>query len=191
MASRNSVNFLQWLHIDEKSAESSTLPPSVLQIVDDMRGWIEAYISRNLHPGASTWEFRESFRCRLEKKIQPSASQLEIRKAVKRIVRDLVHDQNRTYYRRNRRLKPDVAIDQYADPRSGSFEQKLLVQSQAEAILRQVSEKHRGLVEQIYGLRNIEKVPRDVMAQRLGIPRNTLDQKLRRILRRVNKLLAQ
>jgi DNA-directed RNA polymerase specialized sigma24 family protein len=88
-------------------------------------------------------------------------------------------------------LKPDVAIDQYADPRSGSFEQKLLVQSQAEAILRQVSEKHRGLVEQIYGLRNIEKVPRDVMAQRLGIPRNTLDQKLRRILRRVNKLLAQ
>jgi DNA-directed RNA polymerase specialized sigma24 family protein len=187
MASRTPVGFRKWLNIDGEA-----LPLSVLQIVDEMQSWIEGHVSRHLRLGASTWEFRERFCERLKKKVPSAASASQIRALIHKTVTDLIHDQNRTEFRRDNpagNVWAHVLLDQYADPQSGAAEQKFLRESEALAVLRAMRKEDRTLVEQLYGLRNIDKVPRAEMAKKLGIQRDTLDQRLHRIFHSVRKVI--
>jgi RNA polymerase sigma factor (sigma-70 family) len=189
MARRTQIEFQRWLNIDGSFGERNSLAPAVLQIVGEMQSWIEGYASRHLHPGASTWEFRDRFCGRLKENISDTASSSEIRSLIEKIVKDLIHNQNRTELRRDSKYQRQLPLGQYVDPQSDFVEQKVFRESSALAVLRAMPEKDRAIVEQLYGLGNIDSVSRREMAERLGVSRNTLDQRLRRIFHSVRKSL--
>lgn len=189
MAARTQIEFRRWLNIDSGFGEANSLSPTVLQIVDEMQSWIEGYASQHLHPGASTWEFRDRFCGRLNQNISDNASSSEIRSVILKIVKDLIHNQNRTELRRDNKYRRQLPLGEYVDPQSDFVEQKVFRESRALAVLRAMPETDRAIVEQLYGLGNIDSVSRREMAERLGVSRNTLDQRLRRIFQSVRKSL--
>lgn len=189
MPHRTQVEFKGWLNVDDGFQETLALPSALLEIVAEMQSWVEGYASEHLHPGASTWEFRERFYNRLRENISNTASSSEIRSLIEKIVKNLIHNQNRTEFRRDSKYQRQLELGQYVDPQSNFVEEKVIRESRASAVLRAMPEKDRAIVEQLYGLKDINSVSRREMAERLGVSRNALDQRLRRIFHSVRKSL--
>ncbi len=190
MAFRAPVTFRKWLNMGSGPDRTTTLPPQVLQVADEMQPWIESYVSRFLHGEASPWDLRDRLLRRLERKVTSECLAYEIKDLIAKTVKDLVHDQNRTEFRRSRKFRSQASVDQLIDPQSHLVEEKLIQESEALAVLRIMSQDDRHLIEQLYGLRNLQKVSRAEMAQKLGVRRNTLDQRLRRIFDSVRKVVG-
>ena len=190
MASRAPNALRKWFNMERGLDRSTILTPDVLLIVDEMQPWIETYVSRFLSGEASPWNFRHRLFRRLERTVTIDFSASEIKDVIEKAVKDLVHDQNRTEFRRSRKFASQGKIELLIDPQSHFVEEKLIQQSEALAVLRLMTDEDRHLIEQLYGLRDLQKVSRAEMAQKLGIRRNTLDQRLRRIFHSVRKVIG-
>jgi DNA-directed RNA polymerase specialized sigma24 family protein len=111
--------------------------------------------------------------------------------AITKTVNDLVHDLNRTAIRQEARFVTRSSFDDLVDQR-GNVEVRLVEdaqQAEAIAMLSALKDKDRELVEQVYGLHGCE-VDRNQIALELGVLRNTIDQRLRRIFKSIRDALG-
>ena len=195
MSAQTPIGFRKWLTMESESGTGTALPSAVLHIVDQMQSWIERYVSQHLHIGGSIWDFWRRFPQRLASNVAEIApqSEPEIRHLIQKTVTDLVHDQNRTEDRRDG-VGRYVPLTEYVDPKNNVEQQLIeqeeqeLRQSKALALLQSLSPDQRILIEQLYGLKNREPKSRREIAKRLGLRRNTVDQRLRRALNSLRKI---
>ena len=160
----------------------TTDPPDLLiQTLRNMHDWICSYLSRNLHEAVPVDEFSHKLRGRLKTLEHSSASSLK--ESIAKTVSDLVHDLNRTALRRQARFVPRAEFDQLIDERQNI--ESLLIerecQKKAFLALCALKAKDRELVEKVYGIYT-ERVERKQIAKKLGLERNSVDQRLKRIM---------
>lgn len=170
-------------------------PAPVEQTLCVMHEWIYTYVSQNLHYAAPLEDFTDRLRNRLEK-IFASNPACCPRTAVSKAVIDLVHDLNRTTIRQEARFVPCAAFDDIVDKRSDVeitlIEEGLKRARQARAVtlLCRLRGKDRDLVEQVFGMAECE-VARAQIAKELGVKRNSIDQRIRRILQSIRETLEK
>ena len=161
-------------------------PAAFTQALCMMHEWIYSYVSRNLHYAAPLEDFSDRLRNRLEAMFASNPA-YSPRTAVSKAVIDLVHDLNRTALRQEARFLPWAAFDDIVDERK-DIESRLIEedlqrarQAKAVSLLCRLRDKDRDLVEQVFGMAECE-VGRAQIAQELGVKRNSIDQRIRRIL---------
>jgi DNA-directed RNA polymerase specialized sigma subunit len=166
---------------DCDEAVTTDLPDLLTQTVRNMHDWICSYLSRNLHEAVPVDEFSHKLRGRLKTLEQSSAASLK--ESISKTVSDLVHDLNRTALRRQARFLPRAEFDQLIDERQNI--ESLLIerecQKKAFLALCALKAKDRELVEKVYGIYT-ERVERKQIAKKLGLERNSVDQRLKRIM---------
>jgi DNA-directed RNA polymerase specialized sigma24 family protein len=174
---------------DCDEAVTTDLPDLLTQTVRNMHDWICSYLSRNLHEAVPVDEFSHKLRGRLKALEHSSASSLK--ESISKTVSDLVHDLNRTALRRQARFLPRAEFDQLIDERQNI--ESLLIerecQKKAFLALCALKAKDRELVEKVYGIYT-ERVERKQIAKKLGLERNSVDQRLKRIMDFIRKALG-
>ena len=156
-------------------------PSLISQTLQNMHDWIFSYVSRNLHEAVPVDEFSHKLRGRLAALEDSRTSCLK--ETIGRTVSDLVHDLNRTALRRQSRLLPRAEFDEVVDERP-NIEDLLIErerQKKAFIALCALKEEDRELVEKVYGIYT-ERVNRKEIAKKLGLERNSVDQRLKRII---------
>ena len=139
------------------------------QALERNAGWIKNYISV---PGYVLKEYLQWFFDRLKDRVPAEASGREldhfVQAEVKSIYRDFRDRPSGSSY-----------LGEYADPSSDRFPNDLERSDEARECLEQLPKQIRALLEDLYSL-DAEEISRDELAKRLGIKRNTLDQRISR-----------
>jgi DNA-directed RNA polymerase sigma subunit (sigma70/sigma32) len=165
-------------------------PAALTQALRNMHDWIYAYVSQNLHEAAALDEFTDKLMVRLQRILARNPTCCP-KMAITKTVNDLVHDLNRTAIRRDTRLLRRAAFDDLVDSRQ-NIESTLIEQARQEealAILSVLKDKDRDLVEQVYGIHEC-RLERGHVAKELGLQRNSIDQRLRRIFKSIRDALG-
>jgi RNA polymerase sigma factor (sigma-70 family) len=155
-----------------------------------MHDWIYSYVSRNLHEAVPVDEFSNKLPSRLKAALEDSRTPC-LREAISKTVSDLVHDLNRTAIRRQSRFVGCAEFDEVIDERQ-SIEDLLIErerQREAFVALRALKEKDRELVEQICGIYT-HRLTRKQIAKKLGLERNSIDQRMKRIMDSIRNALG-
>jgi RNA polymerase sigma factor (sigma-70 family) len=156
-----------------------------------MHDWICSYVSRNLHEAVPVNEFSDKLPGRLTAAVLEHTPTSCLKDAVAKTVSDLVHNLNRTAIRRQSRFVPRAEFDEVIDERQNIEELLIERERQRKAFvaLCALQEKDRELVEQVYGIYT-ERVERKQIAKKLGLERNSVDQRLKRIMDFVRNALG-
>jgi len=164
-------------------------PSLISQTLQNMHDWIYSYVSRNLHEAVPVDEFSHKLRGRLAALEDSRTSCLK--ETIGRTVSDLVHDLNRTALRRQSRLLPRAEFDEVVDERPNIEDLLIERERQGKAFmaLRALKEKDRELIEQICGI-HTDRLTRKQIAKKLGLERNSVDQRLKRIMDVVRNALG-
>ena len=159
------------------------------QTLQSMHDWIYSYVSRNLHEAVPVDEFSHKLRGRLKTLEHSSASSL--RESIAKTVSDLVHDLNRTAIRRQSRFVARAEFDEVIDERQNI--EDLLIQRERQrkafVALCALKEKDRELVEQVCGIYT-DRLTRKQVAKKLGLERNSIDQRMKRIMDSIRNALG-
>lgn len=153
----------------------------MLQTLRHMHDWIYAYVSRNLHEAVPVDEFSNKLPGRLAA-LEHSRTSC-VKEAIGKAVSDLVHDLNRTAARRQARFVPRAEFDEVIDEQPNV--EDLLIEREREKkalmALSALKEKDREVVEQLCGIHR-DRLTRKQIAKKLGLERNSVDQRLKRIM---------
>lgn len=162
----------------------------ISQTLQNMHDWIYSYVSRNLHEAVPVDEFSHKLPSRLKAALEHGRTSC-LREAIGKTVSDLVHDLNRTAIRRQSRFVPRAEFDEVIDERQNIEDLLIQRERQKKAFLAlcALKEKDRELVERVYGIYT-EQVKRKQIAKKLGLERNSVDQRLKRIMDFVRNALA-
>ncbi|MBV9677775.1 MAG: sigma-70 family RNA polymerase sigma factor [Acidobacteriaceae bacterium] len=146
-----------------------------------MHDWIYAYVSRNLHETVPVDEFSNKLRGRLAA-LEHSRTSC-VGGAIGKAVSDLVHDLNRTAIRRQARFVPRPEFDEVIDERPNIEDLLIERERQKKALmaLSSLKERDRELVEQVCGIYT-DRLTRKQIANKLGLERNSIDQRFKRIM---------
>jgi RNA polymerase sigma factor (sigma-70 family) len=161
----------------------------MLQTLQSMHDWIYSYVSRNLHEAVSVDEFSNKLPSRLKAALEHSRTSC-LREAIGKTVSDL-HDLNRTAIRRQSRFVARAEFDEVIDERP-SIEDLLIErerQRKAFVALCALKEKDRELVEQVCGMYT-DRLTRKQIAKKLGLERNSIDQRMKRIMDSIRNALG-
>jgi DNA-directed RNA polymerase specialized sigma subunit len=160
------------------------------QTLQSMHDWIYSYVSRNLHEAVPVDEFSNKLPSRLKAALEHSRTPC-LREAVGKTVSDLVHDLNRTAIRRQSRFVARAEFDEVID--EGQSIEDLLIererQRKAFVALCALKEKDRELVEQVCGICT-DRLTRKQIAKKLGLERNSIDQRMKRIMDSIQNALG-
>ena len=158
-------------------------PDVLTQTLRNMHDWICSYVSRNLHEAAPVDEFSEKLPGRLKAATLEHTPPSGLSDAIAKTVSDLVHDLNRTAIRRQSRFVPRAEFDKVIDERQNIEDLLIQRERQKKAFMAlcALKEKDRELVESVYGIYT-EQVKRKQIAKKLGLERNSVDQRLKRIM---------
>jgi DNA-directed RNA polymerase specialized sigma subunit len=160
------------------------------QTLQSMHDWICSYLSRNLHEAVPVDEFSNKLPSRLKAALEHGRTSC-LREAIGKTVSDLVHDLNRTAIRRQSRFVPRAEFDEVIDERL-SIEDLLIErerQRKAFVALCALKEKDRELVEQVCGICT-DRLTRKQIAKKLGLERNSIDQRMKRIMDSIRNALG-
>lgn len=176
-------------HRDCDESFTTDLPDLLTPTVRNMHDWICSYLSRNLHEAVPVDEFSHKLRGRLNTLEHRSDSCLT--ESIAKTVSDLVHDLNRTALRRQARFLPRAGFDQLIDERQNIESLLIETECQERAFLAlcALKAKDRELVEKVYGIYT-ERVERKQIAKKLGLERNSVDQRLKRIVDFIRNVLG-
>jgi RNA polymerase sigma factor (sigma-70 family) len=142
--------------------------------------WIKNYISIR---GSVLKDYLKWFFDRLKDRVPPEASQQDLD--------HLVRSEVKSIYSEFRDLPPGFPfVGEYADPSSDRFREDLERADEARECLEQLPKRIRALLEDIYSL-DAEEITREELAKRLGIKRNTLDQRISRAMRAIRLRLKR
>ena len=160
------------------------------QTLQSMHDWTCSYLSRNLHEAVPVDEFSNKLPSRLKAALEHSRTPC-LREAISKTVSDLVHDLNRTALRRQSRLLPRAEFDEVVDERPNIEDLLIERERQGKAFmaLRALKEKDRELIEQICGI-HTDRLTRKQIAKKLGLERNSVDQRLKRIMDLIRNTLG-
>ena len=165
-------------------------PDVLTQTLRNMHDWICSYLSRNLHEAVPVDEFSDKLPGRLNAVLEHSSASCT-KDVIAKTVSDLVHDLNRTAIRRQVRFVPRPDFKEVIDERQNI--EDLLIQQERQKktfmALCALKEKDRELVERVYGI-YAEQVNRKQIAEKLGLERNSVDQRLKRIMDVVRNALG-
>ena len=114
-----------------------------------------------------------------------------IKDVIAKTVSDLVHDLNRTAIRRQSRFVTRAEFDEVIDERQNIEDLLIQRERQKKAFMAlcALKEEDRELVERVYGI-HAEQVKRKQIAKKLGLERNSVDQRLKRIMDFVRNALG-
>jgi Sigma-70, region 4 len=136
--------------------------------------WIKSYVSI---PGSVLKEYLNWFFERLKGRVPPEASEQDldhlVRTEVKKIYREF----------RDRPCGFPIVGD-YGDTSANRFGQELQLADGVRDCLEQLPKKTRKLLEDLYSLHE-DEITREELARRLGIKRNTLDQRICRAMKAI------
>ena len=175
---------------DDSVNPEGSAPAALTQALRNMHEWIYTYVSQNLHEAAALDEFTDKLMIRLRRVLARDPTCCP-KAAITKTVGDLVHDLNRTAIRKETRFLTRAAFDDLIDSRQ-NIETTLIEQvpqEQARAILCALKDKDRDLVEKVYGLHEC-RLSRNQIARELGLRRNSIDQRLRRIFESIRNALG-
>jgi len=151
--------------------------------INRLDSWIAGYVQSRLDPSASSSDFTSRIERRLlgrlGKDLAPDP--LSLTNAVQNTVKTLVHEDRRLAFRRSKLYDANADIEKVEDPLSLEFAERLALQSHVEFIRKSVPADLQDLVDSLFGFTGEEDVTVADLANQLGIQRNTLDQRLRRL----------
>lgn len=153
-----------------------TRPPDTTQLLwqalERNADWIRDYISV---PGSRLKEYLKWFYERLVGRVPPNASEQQMNHLVRREITSI-------YSKFRDRPTGTPYFGDHEDPAGGQFLESLELADEARECLEQVPDHVRKLLEDIYSM-DEEEFSRDELARRLGIKRNTLDQRICRAMK--------
>jgi RNA polymerase sigma factor (sigma-70 family) len=120
---------------------------------------------------------------RLKDRVPPEASQQDLDYLVRSEVKSIYSE-----FRDHPSGFPFVS--EYADPSGDRFREDLERADEARECLEQLPKPIRELLEDIYSL-DAEEMTREELAKKLGIKRNTLDQRISRAMRAIRLRLKR
>jgi hypothetical protein len=136
--------------------------------------WIRRYISV---PASVLKEYLKWSFERLIGRVPPNASEQELD--------HLVRSETKRIYSKFRDRPTGVAyFGDYEDPAGDRFREAMEVTDEARECLEQVPGHVRKFLEDVYSM-DEEEFSRDELARRLGIKRNTLDQRICRAMKAI------
>jgi len=156
-----------------------------------MHDWICSYVSRNLHEAVRVDEFSEKLPGRLTAAALEHTPTPCLKDAVAKTVSDLVHNLNRTAMRRQSRFVQRDEFEEVIDERQ-NIEDLLIErerQKKAFMALCALNERDRELVEQVCGI-HTDRLTRKQIAKRFGLERNSIDQRMKRIMDSIRNALG-
>jgi RNA polymerase sigma factor (sigma-70 family) len=165
-------------------------PDVLTQTLRNMHDWICSYLSRNLHEAVQVDEFSDKLPGRLNAFLEHSSASCT-KEVIAKTVSDLVHDLNRTAIRRQARFVPKPDFKEVIDERQNIEDLLIQQERQKKAFMAlcALKEKDRELVEKVYGIYT-DRLTRKQIAKKLGLERNSIDQRMKRILGSIRKALG-
>jgi hypothetical protein len=155
-----------------------TPPPgaaqSLWQALERNADWIRQYISV---PASLLKEHLKWFFDRLIGRVPPDASQQELDHLIRGEIKHI-------YSKFRDRPTGRPYVGDYEDPAGNRFREDFQLADEARECLEQVPGHVRKFLEDVYSMDD-EEFSRDELARRLGIKRNTLDQRLCRALKAI------
>ena len=142
--------------------------------------WIESYVSI---PGAMLKEYLNWFFERLNGRVPPEATEQDLDHLVRAEVKSIYREF------RDRPCGCPILGD-YGDTSAHRFGRELQLADEARDCLEQLPKQTRQLLEDLYSL-DEEEITRDELARRLGIKRNTLDQRICRAMKAIRLRLRR
>lgn len=144
------------------------------QALERNADWIRDYISV---PGSRLKEYLKWFFDRLVGRVPPNPSEQELD--------HLVRSEIKYIYSKFRDRPTGLPyLGDYEDPDGDRFREAMELTYEARECLEQVPGHVRKFLEDVYSMDD-EEFSRDELARRLGIKRNTLDQRLCRALKAI------
>jgi hypothetical protein len=154
---------------------------SLRESIQRLHFWIEKYARDRLGECVSAYDFRDRLFSRLVDRIEKGMEPDEIDDHTKQMMKWLVHEDQRTAFRRSQVVVADQRIEHLPDPNSLKFSEQLDIESQMRVLLDRIPPELRPAIDDLYGLHGERVKSRKEVAKQLGWKRNTLDQKLRRL----------
>jgi hypothetical protein len=153
----------------------------IREAIDRLRTWIGRYVQNQLGFAASPNDFTDRLECRLRRTGSQENDVDSLDAAVQNTLRLLVHEHRRSTFRKGRVCVSTADIEEIQDPHSLQFEARIELQSEVSLIRGLIPQDLLPVIDSLYGFVDEEPVSVAHLAKRLGIRRNTLNQRLRRL----------
>ena len=152
------------------------------QALERNADWIADYISLSRSHSVLK-EYLEWFFERLKDRVPQEASEQDLDHLVRAEVKSI-------YGEFRDRPSGSPCAGEYADTAAHKFGQTLQLDDQARECLEQLPKQIRDLLEDVYSL-DKEEMTRAELAEKLGIKRNTLDQRISRAIKTIRHRLKR
>jgi CRP-like cAMP-binding protein len=177
---------------DRRSLSSDQVSQILRESLERIWPQSEAFVRQQLGRDYTSYDFFEKIGRRLEKKqaILANASDSEIDRTVRELLRDAVREERQAVCRREEHFVRQEAARELADPRSLSFDTAVTEEPELAVLLAKLPPDLGTFASRLKDLTYEElSMPRKDLAKVLGYRRNTLDQNLRRLRQRLAKFV--
>jgi DNA-directed RNA polymerase specialized sigma24 family protein len=172
----------------------SELELAVEQSMERLQSWTTSCVQSQLGPSVSPYDFMDRLVQSLIPRWQGPLDSVRVDEAVRKTLRQLVHDDRRKAFRRAQKYQPAAEIEEVPDPRSLDFASQLEIDSAMSLIrehIRNVRPEYQPIVNSLFGFVDEEELTVKELATKIGILPDTLRRRLSRFYAELRTRLSK
>ncbi len=156
---------------------------AVEQSIERQWSWMVPFVKAQLGLSASPYDFKDRIVQSLARHWRGTLEPQPFDEAVRKELKQCMHDDRRTAFRRAQKQGIPAETEQIPDPRSLDFVSRLERNSQLDLVRKYIQDErpdYQPIVDKLFGFHDEEEVKVAELAEQLGIPTDTLRHRLYR-----------